>query len=97
MTSAVILPSAAQIAAAPPALRRAAEELEGVFLSELLQPVFEAFDTDGLGGGGAGERTFRPMLVQEYAKSMVAAGGIGLADALLADLVRMQAGQPLEP
>ncbi len=37
------------------ALRRAAEEFEAVFLSEMLGPMFEGIETEGLGGGGMGE------------------------------------------
>jgi Rod binding domain-containing protein len=59
-------------------------------LRELLGPMFEALDTEGLGGGGAGERMFRPMLIGEYADGMAQRGGIGLADYVLAELVRLQ-------
>jgi Rod binding domain-containing protein len=33
---------------------------------------------------------FRPMLVREYAKSLVAKGGIGLADSVAREMIRMQ-------
>ncbi len=76
-------------------LRRTAQEFETMVLRELLGPMFEPLDTEGLGGGGAGERMFRPMLVGEYAQGMAAQGGIGLADSILAELVRLQAAQQL--
>lgn len=71
-------------------MRRAAQDFESMVLRELLGPMFEALDTEGLGGGGAGERMFRPMLVGEYAEGMANRGGIGLADYVLAELVRLQ-------
>ena len=49
---------------APDELRRAAEEFEAVFLAEMLSPMFDALDTEGLGGGGMGEQMFRPMVVE---------------------------------
>ena len=74
-------------------LRRVAQEFESMVLRELLGPMFEPLDTEGVGGGGAGERMFRPMLVGEYAEGMAARGGVGLADLVLAELVRLQAAQ----
>lgn len=74
-------------------IRAAAEEFEALFLSELLAPIFDQLSTDGIGGGGAGERAYRPLLVQEYAKAIAASGGIGVADAVTRELVRLQEGQ----
>lgn len=75
-----------------PQTRRAAEEFEAMFLSQMLAPMFEGLDTDGLGGGGMGEEIFRPMLVEQYAKAISNAGGIGLADSIIAEMNRLQAG-----
>ena len=74
-------------------LKAVAREFEGVMLNELLAPMFEGLQTDGLGGGGQGEEMFRPMLIDQYAKGMTARGGIGIADAVLKELVHMQGGQ----
>lgn len=71
-------------------IRRIAEEFESVFLAEMLSPMFDALDTEGLGGGGMGEQMFRPMLVEQYAESIARSGGIGLADAVVRELTRMQ-------
>lgn len=78
-------------------IRRVAEEFEAMVLAELLQPVFAQMDTDGLGGGGDGEQMFRPMLVQQYAQSMARAGGIGLADSVIREMTRLQAGPQPAP
>jgi Rod binding domain-containing protein len=82
------LPSAAPRAA--PTQRQAAQDFEAQALGALLQPMFEGLGSGGTFGGGAGEAQWRPMLVTEYAKGMAAAGGIGLADAVLGALQRMQ-------
>jgi Rod binding domain-containing protein len=71
-------------------IRRVAEEFEAVFLAEMLAPMFESLETDGLGGGGIGEQMFRPMLVERYAQSISQAGGVGVADYIIAELNRMQ-------
>lgn len=76
---------------------RVAQEFEAMFLAEMLAPMFEALDTEGLGGGGMGERMFRPMLVERYAQSIAQAGGVGVADYIIAELNRMRAdAQPNE-
>jgi Rod binding domain-containing protein len=75
------------------AMRRAAEEFESVFLSEMLGPMFEGIDTEGLGGGGMGEQIFRPMLVERYAEAIGRAGGVGIADAVVREFMRMQEAQ----
>ena len=74
-------------------MRHAAEEFESVFLSEMLAPMFEGISTDGLGGGGMGEEIFRPMLVERYAESISRSGGIGIADSVVREFMRMQAAE----
>lgn len=71
------------------ALRGAAQKLEATFLAEMLKSA-------GLGesrsafGGGTGEDQFSSFLVQAQAEEMVAAGGIGLAEALFDALKERQ-------
>jgi Rod binding domain-containing protein len=72
-------------------LRRAAEEFEAVFLSEMLAPMFAGLDSDGLGGGGMGEQIFRPMLIERYAEALSQAGGVGIADSVVREMLRLQA------
>lgn len=79
---------------APDEVRRAAQEFESVFLAQMLAPMFEGIDTDGLGGGGLGEEIFRPMLVERYAEALSKAGGVGIADSVVRELMRMQTVTP---
>ncbi|ACT58225.1 rod-binding protein [Hirschia baltica] len=67
-----------------------AQEFETMFLSEMLQPIFNQIETDGPFGGGQAEDAFRPMLTEEYAKSLSSAGGVGIADKVLVEILRMQ-------
>lgn len=76
-----------------PELKRAAAEFESVFVAEMLKPMFEGLDTDGLGGGGMGEEIFRPMLIERYADALAKAGGVGVADSIVAELQRLQTSQ----
>jgi peptidoglycan hydrolase FlgJ len=77
----------------PESARRAAEEFEALFISEMLAPVFESLDTGGLFGGGQGEKIYRSMMVQEYGKAIAKAGGIGIADTVQNEILRMQENQ----
>lgn len=103
-TAAIALPGAPLPMSAAPAsrdadprhaeMRRVAEEFEGIFLAQMMAPMFEGIQTDGLGGGGIGEETFRPMLIQQYAEALSKAGGVGIADAVMRELMRMQETAP---
>lgn len=75
------------------AARRVAREFESVFLAEMMGPMFEGLDTDGLGGGGVGEQMFRPLLIDQYAQAITHAGGVGVADSITRELLRMQENQ----
>jgi Rod binding domain-containing protein len=71
-------------------MRDKAQEFEAVFLSQMLKPVFESIDTDGPFGGGQAESMWRSLMVDEYGKSMAKAGGIGLADSVMSEMLRLQ-------
>ena len=90
--------TAAQLAAAPPKMREAARSFETQVLSQLLQPAFAGLGAspDALGGGGAAEEQWRPMLVDAMAGAATRAGrGLGIADAVLREMLRRQsADQP---
>ena len=84
---------AAAATAKSESMRRVAQEFEALFLSEMLAPVFESVDTDGLFGGGQSEKIFRSMMVQEYGKAIAQSGGVGIADAVQREILRMQENQ----
>ncbi|MFT6659583.1 rod-binding protein [Maritalea sp.] len=77
-------------------LKEKAIELEGVFLNTLLSQVTSSVDTEGQFGGGYGEETWRGMQASEYANNMAQAGGIGLSDSILRDLIDTQAASSLQ-
>ena len=65
-------------------------EFEQMFIAQMLQPMFDALPTDGMFGGGAGERLFRSFQVDEYAKAITRTGGIGIADAVARHIITLQ-------
>ena len=74
------------------AAHEAAKDFEAVFLAQMLSHMWTDISTDGLFGGGHGEEMTRSLLVDEYAQAMVDAGGIGIADQVRAEMLRLQEG-----
>lgn len=72
--------------------RRVAEEYEAVFLGQVLKPMFATVRTDGPFGGGFSEDMWRSLQVDEYGKAIARSGGIGIADAVLRQILEMQGG-----
>ena len=74
-------------------MRETAEAFEASFLSQMLKPMFEGLKTDGMFGGGHAEETWRGFMVDAMAKQTVQAGGVGLANQVVAQMIRMQEEQ----
>lgn len=70
---------------------KAAQDFEAMTLNELMQPMFAAADDSaGAFTGGEGEKEFKPLLVNEIAKNMEHAGGLGLAGSIYEKMLAMQ-------
>ncbi len=75
----------------PAQIAKAAQDFEAMAIGQLLQPMFDTVDTaHSAFGGGDGEAAWRPMLVQQIAKQIAAAGGLGLARPVYEAMLRMQ-------
>lgn len=71
-------------------VREAAQEFEAVFLSQMLKPMFENLETAAPFGGGPAEDMYRSLMVDEYGKAISKAGGIGIADQVMVEMLKMQ-------
>jgi flagellar protein FlgJ len=72
-------------------LHKQAVDLEGVFLNTLMKEMFSSIDTSEESfGGGFVEETWRGMQAEQFAAALAEKGGIGLADNLMSDLLRLQ-------
>ena len=74
------------------ALRQAAEDFEAVFMAQMLAPMLETVSSDGLFGGGPGEDIYRSLMAEEYGKAIARSGGVGIADQVERELLRIQEG-----
>lgn len=75
------------------AARQTAEEFEAVFLSQMLSHMFAGVETGGPFGGGHAESVYRSVMVDEYGKMMARSGGVGIADAVMGEILRIQESQ----
>lgn len=74
-------------------IKETAQQFEAVFLSEMLRPMFANIEASEPFGGGSGEKIYRDMQVDEYGKAIARAGGIGLADNVMREMIKMQEGK----
>ena len=56
----------------------------------MLQPMFADINSEPPFGGGHAEKIWRSMLVDELGKGMAKAGGIGIADSIQREMLRLQ-------
>ena len=69
---------------------KTAEEFESFFITQMLEHMFKGIETDGYFGGGYGEGVYRSMMLQEYGRVLAKSGGIGIADMVGQELIRLQ-------
>ena len=67
-------------------IRQTAEDFEAFFLSRMVETI----STDGMFGGGNGEKVFRSLLINEYGKAMAKTGTVGVADYVMKSILEMQ-------
>jgi len=70
-------------------LRESAQDFEAVFLNSMFQQMF-ANVGQGPFSGGPGANIWQSFLTEEYSKSFVKAGGIGMADHVMRALLERQ-------
>jgi len=67
-----------------------AQNFESMVISQMLQPMFSSLSTEAPFGGGNAEAMWRSTLVDEMAKEMTKSGGIGIADNIAKEMLKMQ-------
>jgi len=79
--------------ATPQDAMRVGRQFEQMFLSQMLTPMFNGIDTEGPFGGGKGEQMMRSFQIDAFAQSIVSRGGIGLAQNVAREILRLQEKQ----
>ncbi len=80
-----------------PALRneaneRTAREFEAVFIGQMTRLMMDSAEVDGPFSGGHGEEMFRGVLAEQLGTEITKRGGLGLAPAVLDQIIRLQGG-----
>ena len=70
--------------------RKVAQDFEAFFLGQMLQPLFADLNAVAPFGGGPGEDIWRSMQVDEYGKALARRGGVGIADAVFNQILKLQ-------
>ncbi len=86
--------AAAKSKAADPAsakARKASTDFESMFLEQSLDRLMQSEGTEGpLGENGSGGGVWRSMLTKEYAGQIVKTGGVGIADQVYREMMKLQ-------
>ena len=70
-----------------------AADFESVYVSDAFKAMFKDVSVDPLNGkSDNSNETWRDMLIDQYAKDFVKKGGIGIADGIAAQLIKIQEG-----
>jgi Rod binding domain-containing protein len=88
-TKASLLPELAG-SSDPAHIRKTAREFEAVFLGQMLQPMFANLGAQKPFGGGMAEDMWQSLLADEYGKAIAERGGIGIADSVVREVLRIQ-------
>ena len=71
--------------------RKTAQDFESMFLEQTLDRLFASGGPDGpLGDNGMGGDVYRSMLAKEYAGTIAKSGGVGIADQVYREILKMQ-------
>jgi flagellar protein FlgJ len=74
-------------------VQKTAKDFEQVFLEDVMNRMGEGLGEEGpLGGGSDGGSVYRSMLMKEYAGQITKSGGVGIADAVYRQLMKLQEG-----
>jgi Rod binding domain-containing protein len=72
---------------------KAAQEFEAVFLGQMLAQMYQGIEAKAPFGGGFAEETYRSLMHQEIGRQMATTGGVGIAESVYAEMIRMQGNQ----
>jgi flagellar protein FlgJ len=73
-----------------------AQDFEAQFISSMMENMFSGLSTDGPMGGGESEQTYRSLMLDQYGKQIARSGGIGVADYVKREMLRLQEIQKVE-
>lgn len=76
--------------------RQAVQDFEAFFISQTFEQMYATVPVNETFGGGNAEKIFRSMMIDEYGKMTAKAGGIGLTDQIMTQLLQQQEADSLK-
>lgn len=70
--------------------RDTAQKFEAVFIGQMAKLMLESVEQDGAFSGGHGEEMFRGVLAEKLGEEIAKGRGVGLADQVMAEIIRLQ-------
>jgi Rod binding protein len=70
-----------------------AVEFEGMYITQMMKPMFEGTQAEAPFGAGNAEDVWRSFELEAYGKAISRAGGIGLAGPVYRELLAIQEGK----
>ncbi len=72
-------------------IEKTSTDFEAVFLENMLGQIFASTGSEGpLGQNGTGGDAYKSMLVNEYARTITKSGGVGIANSVMSEMIRIQ-------
>jgi Rod binding domain-containing protein len=71
-------------------IHQTARNFESTFLTSVLQTMFQSLSTTPPFGGGPGEDMWKSFLAEAMAKDMARRGGVGVANAVEREMLKLQ-------
>lgn len=74
--------------------KEAVRDFEAFFISQMFEHMYDTVPVNETFGGGNAEKIYRSMMIDEYGKMMAKAGGIGITDQIMGQLLKQQESAP---
>lgn len=70
--------------------KKAVQDFEAFFISQMFQHMYETVPVNETFGGGNAEKIYRSMLIDEYGKMMAQSGGVGITNQIMEQMLHIQ-------
>ena len=85
-----VAPTVPPATASREAAAKSARDFEAVFIGQMTRTMMETVEAEGPFSGGHGEEMFRGVLAEKLGGAIAARGGIGLAPAVMKQIIALQ-------
>jgi len=69
---------------------KVSQDFEAVFIAQMMSEMFSSEELNDFFGGGTAGDIYKSLMMNEYGKTIAKAGGIGIADQIKKELLKLQ-------